>query len=269
MNPLSAEYEVFAIRYAVIDRCSRDNFLRPQGEPRPTTMDYFIWVARNASHTVVIDTGFAPEDATPRGRTPLHRVEDGLAQLDIDPGEVSDVVLTHLHNDHAGGTALFTNARFHLQEQEIRYATGPAMRHPSLSHAFDLGDLADVIALIRDGRVEFHDGRAPVADGITGYLLGGHTMGTQGVLVNTRRGPVFLASDAAHYYENFLQGNPFPVLYSLPQILDGYELIASLVPDGDHIIPGHDPLVLQRYDPPSPELAGWIARLDFEPNAAA
>lgn len=263
------QYELFAIRYACIGRNARDNFIRPPRHPGSATMDYFVWVARNAERTIVIDTGFAPEDAAPRGRTPLHPVRDGLAQLDIDPGSVSDVVLTHFHNDHAGGTALFTSARFHVQEREMRYATGPAMRHSFISHAYDAGDLADMITLARNRRVTFHDGTAPVAPGLTGHLLGGHTAGTQGVEVQTRRGGVFLASDAAHYYANFAERNPFPVLHDTLELLDGYDLIENLVADADHVIPGHDPLVLQRYEAPSDDLANWIVRLDVAPARAA
>ena len=87
-------------------------------------------------------------------------------------------------------------------------------------------------------------------------------MGLQMVRVRTRRGFVVLASDASHFYANMEQGRPFPVLYSVAETLEGYRRAYALASSCAHVIPGHDPLVLERYPAPSPELKGWVARLD-------
>ena len=59
----------------------------------------------------------------------------------IDVNAVEDVILTHLHYDHAGNFDRFPNARFHLQEREMAYATGRYMRYPRLSHSFEVEDV--------------------------------------------------------------------------------------------------------------------------------
>ena len=87
-------------------------------------------------------------------------------------------------------------------------------------------------------------------------------MGLQMIRVRTRRGWVVLASDAAHYYANLERGLPYPITYNVAEVLEGYRRAYELADSPDHVIPGHDPMVLVKYPPPRPELKGWIARLD-------
>jgi 3-hydroxyisobutyrate dehydrogenase-like beta-hydroxyacid dehydrogenase len=94
---------------------------------------------------------------------------------------------------------------------------------------------------------------------------GGHTLGIQAVRVWTRRGWVVLASDASHLYANMEQGRPYPIIYNLGDMLEGYGTLRKLASSPAHVIPGHDPLVLARYPAPRPELAGIVARLDADP----
>jgi glyoxylase-like metal-dependent hydrolase (beta-lactamase superfamily II) len=87
-------------------------------------------------------------------------------------------------------------------------------------------------------------------------------MGLQVVRVATRRGWLVLASDASHFYANMEQVRPFPIVYNVADMVEGYAQLRSLAESKDHIIPGHDPLVIQRYPAPAPGLEGIAARLD-------
>jgi glyoxylase-like metal-dependent hydrolase (beta-lactamase superfamily II) len=110
--------------------------------------------------------------------------------------------------------------------------------------------------------VRFHNGDGEIAPGVSVHLIGGHTMGLQVVRVATRRGWVVLASDASHFYANMEEVRPFPIVYSVADMVQGYRRLESLAQSPEHIIPGHDPLVLERYPAPSPELEGIAVRLD-------
>ena len=113
------------------------------------------------------------------------------------------------------------------------------------------------------GRVRFHDGDAELAPGVSVHLIGGHTMGLQVVRVATRRGWVVVASDASHFYANMEEIRPFPIVYNLTDMVEGYDRLRALADSPEHIIPGHDPLVLERYPAPSNSaLQGIVARLD-------
>ena len=87
-------------------------------------------------------------------------------------------------------------------------------------------------------------------------------MGLQVVRVATRRGWVVLASDASHYYANMQQARPFPIVYNVGDMVEGWRRARGLADSDQHVIPGHDPLVLERYPAPSGALQGTVARLD-------
>jgi glyoxylase-like metal-dependent hydrolase (beta-lactamase superfamily II) len=87
-------------------------------------------------------------------------------------------------------------------------------------------------------------------------------MGLQVVRVATRRGWVLLASDASHFYANMEQVRPFPIVYSVADMVAGYARMGALADSPDHVIPGHDPQVMQRYPAPHEDLEGIVARLD-------
>ncbi|MDB5377160.1 MAG: fold metallo-hydrolase [Rubritepida sp.] len=108
------EYEVFAIRYATRGARRAEAFIDPDPHDGPLPMDYYVWVARSAEATVVIDTGFSRDVGERRGRTFLRCPVETLSLLGIQPAEVAHVIVTHLHNDHAGNLGLFPAARFHL-----------------------------------------------------------------------------------------------------------------------------------------------------------
>jgi hypothetical protein len=73
---------------------------------------------------------------------------------------------------------------------------------------------------------------------------------------------VVLASDASHFYANMEAVRPFPIVWSVADMVGGYRRLAALADSPAHIIPGHDPLVLERYPAPSSALQGIVARLD-------
>ena len=261
------QYEVLAIKYAELPRDARSNFV--DGDPHEThqmPLDYFVWVVRNDDRTIVVDTGFGEAIATERGRRITRPVAAGLEAVGVDADDVRDVVITHLHYDHCGNDELFENARYHLQDDEMAYATGRHMCHGALAHAFEADDVVRMVHRVYAGRVVFHDGDDALAPGITLHRLGGHTMGLQVVRVETAAGPVVLASDASHFYAHFEQGRVFPVVYNVGDLLEGYRTLFRLAGPGRRIVPGHDPLVFERYPALNEAMTGWVARLDRNPE---
>jgi glyoxylase-like metal-dependent hydrolase (beta-lactamase superfamily II) len=264
-------FELFAIRYARhTGRRHADNFIGAGDfHESNSDLEYFVWVARQANRLFVIDTGFAHDAAKARGRDLLRLPADGIRLLGIDPQQVEDIIITHLHYDHAGTLDAFPRARFHVQDAEASYATGRCMCHGVLRHAYGVEDVVAFVRHLYGGRVIFHDGDAELAPGLSVHRVGGHTAGLQVVRVWTRRGWVVLASDATHLYGNIGRAVPFPAVYSVGDMLEGYNIVRRLADSDDHIIPGHDPLVMRRYPAPTDALAGIAVRLDVTPNLAA
>jgi glyoxylase-like metal-dependent hydrolase (beta-lactamase superfamily II) len=260
-----SEYEIFAIRYAHnAERKAHENFIGGDAHDGPMPMDFFVWALKGGGRTIVIDTGFDEKMAAKRQRRVLRPVAEGLKAAGIDVRSVKDVVLTHMHYDHAGNHDILPNATYHVQDREMQYCTGRCMCHSTLRHPFEAEDVTAMVNKLYQGRVTFHDGASEVADGVSVHLVGGHSRGLQFVRVRTRRGWVVLASDASHYYANFEQRRPFPIVCDLSEMLEGYNAMLKLASSPAHVVPGHDPLVLKRYPAQSGGPAD-IVRLDADP----
>jgi glyoxylase-like metal-dependent hydrolase (beta-lactamase superfamily II) len=149
-----------------------------------------------------------------------------------------------------------------VQDREMAFATGRHMTHRAINHSFTAAQVADMVLLVHAGRVEFHDGAQQLAPGLSVHHVGGHTDGLQVVRVQTEAGWLVLASDAAHYYENMDAGRPFPIVFDIGAMLEGFKTLRSLADRPELIVPGHDPQVLQRFQPVSAELDGIAVRLD-------
>lgn len=243
-----SRWEAYALRYAVHERRAFENFIRPPDpHDAPMPMDYFIWVLRHGARVIVVDTGFTPEGGARRGRTLVRPVEAALRQLGVAPETVEDVVITHLHYDHAGNLDLFPKARFHLQDAEMGFATGRHMCQACIRYPFDVEDVVKMVRAVYAERVVFHDGDAEIAPGVSLHKAGGHSAGLQMVRVETGRGPVVLASDASHFMANMERQNPFPIYFDLGELALGWARARRLAGADDRIIPGHDPLVRALY----------------------
>lgn len=259
---------MYAVKYAERGATRREHF-HPDfpatgGDPHEDTsmpMDYFVWAVVGDARTWVVDTGFDTGDAARRGRRLLRTAAEGLASIGIDAATVSDVIVTHLHYDHAGGFDQFPAARFHVQDREVAFATGRHMLLASQHHAFTAQHVADFVLAVHAGRVVFHDGDDELAPGLSLHHVGGHTDGLQVVRVHTDRGWIVLASDATHFYENLEARRPFPIVFDVEAMLAGYERVRRLADRPDGYVPGHDPDVLRRFPAAGEGLAGIACRI--------
>jgi glyoxylase-like metal-dependent hydrolase (beta-lactamase superfamily II) len=267
MSPGKSEtplYEVYAIRYGHHDRKSSENFIGGDAHDILQPLDFFVWAVVGPDGPFIVDTGFDQKMGQKRHREILKPVGEGLKAIGIDPGTVENVIVSHLHYDHCGNYDLFPRARYHLQDDEMAYVTGRCMCHAHMRLPFEADDVVAMVRKLFEGRVAFHEGDSEVAPGLMLHRIGGHSKGLQSVRVATRRGPVVLASDASHLYAHFEGGRVFPITYNVGEVLEGYETLKKLAPSRTHIIPGHDPAVLDRYPAAHPGLENWVVRLDAD-----
>lgn len=250
-----SEFEVHAFCYARRDGVRGDHFLghaADSAEPHPTA--YYVWLAVSPEHTVLVDAGMRPERAA---RIPGLAYTDPLrllAESGVAARDVDHVVLTHLHYDHAGTAGAFTRARHTVQQSEVDYWTGPWARRIAreqwLLDEVALGRLLDA-----GDRLRLVEGDAEVVPGVSVHLVGGHTAGTQVVRIATAAGPVVVASDASHFYENLEADHPAPLLHSVTGVYGGFDRIRELAGPSGTFLPGHDPRVLDRYPVTEPGVA--------------
>jgi glyoxylase-like metal-dependent hydrolase (beta-lactamase superfamily II) len=257
-------YEILALKYG--DQPGRTryyNFMHDDDHASPGPIDYYVWVIRNENRTIVVDTGFEEKEAARRGRQINMAPREILKQIDVDADTIDKLIVSHMHFDHAGTLGDFPKAEFQLQEAEMAYATGKCMCDEAMNAPFAPDHVCDMVRNVYSGRVQFHNGDGEIAPGITVHHVPGHSKGLQCVRVMTERGPVVVAADAAHYYENYEQRKPFFITIDVEATLSSYDKLTALA-DGkmENVIPGHDPLVMKRYPALKPATEGIVHCLD-------
>ncbi|MET0164138.1 MAG: MBL fold metallo-hydrolase [Vicinamibacterales bacterium] len=126
-------YQVYSLCFArVPERRVHDNFMRRGMHDGPMPLDFSLWILRNAHRTVLVDTGFGGRAASERGRPLDFDPSEALFRLGIHPDTVEDIIVTHLHFDHAGNIDRFAKACFHVQDAEVALATGRGIGEPQL-----------------------------------------------------------------------------------------------------------------------------------------
>jgi glyoxylase-like metal-dependent hydrolase (beta-lactamase superfamily II) len=262
-------HEVYAVRYGHHGgRNASMNFIG--GDPHQASQDlaFYVWAIVGKHGTIVVDTGFDEAMAKKRERSILKPVGEALKSIGIQPDRVDHVIISHLHYDHCGNYDVFPRARYHLQDCEMDYATGRCMCEQKFKLPFEADDVTAMVHKVFDGRVTFHDGDGEIVPGVSVHHIGGHSKGLQAVRVKTKRGNVVLASDSTHLYAHLHERRVFPITYNANDAVKGYARLEALASSRNHVIPGHDPRVLELYAPPSDALKGWAVRLDAEPVKA-
>lgn len=241
---MSDLWEVHALKYGEhLDRPRASDFMFNDDHNARHPMTYFVWLLRRGDEVILVDTGFDHDEAAKRGRPIRKDAGEMLAPFGLKPEDITTIIVTHLHFDHAGGLHLFPNATLHMQAAEMAYATGPCMCHDVLRKVYVSDHICVAVQRLYSGRLVFYDGEGQVAEGVTVHCIGGHSRGMQAVRVRTQAGWLCLASDATHFYENIWTGVPFPIVIDVEDVLNGYGILEGLASSRELVVPGHDPLV--------------------------
>jgi glyoxylase-like metal-dependent hydrolase (beta-lactamase superfamily II) len=257
-------YEVYAVKYATLTGFPVAALVSGADPARKLDIAMMVWVIRGNGRTVVFDSGFY-HDQFLKQWSPKEflRASDAITQSGITPAihapQVTDVVISHMHWDHADGVDLFPNARVWLQQEEFHYYSGEAWQHKDTHGGIDPDDVLTVVKLNLQGRVGFVHGDAQeLLPGITAYTGGKHTYQSQFLSVNTRAGIVVLASDNMYLYENLDKHVPIAQTLDATSNLAAQDRMKQIAAANRLIIPGHDPAVLERF----PKVGERAVRID-------
>lgn len=251
----SSQYDVHAVRFAHVSYPVA-SLVRGAEKGRTIDIAFTIWVMRAPGRIVLLDAGFYRDKFIARWKpqdfvTPAEALKRGLG---IEPNQVTDIVISHSHWDHADGADLFPRATIWIQKEEYDYYVGPQgeVLHTGGVDADDAKMLADLKAA---GRVQLVDGDAKeILPGITAYTGGKHTYASQYVGVRTSSGVVVLASDNAYLYENLEKRLPIAQTLDADANVKAQERMMTIAATPALVIPGHDPAVFERFQAVAPNV---------------
>ena len=253
-TPAPPQYTIYAIRYATVPDFAVKGLVTGADPARKMDLAMIYWLVRGGGRTILVDSGFyRPQFFKTWTVKDFAMPAETLARVGLKPEDITDVVITHMHWDHADGMDLFPNARIWLQKDEYSYYTGPAWQSAKTHGGIEPDDVLALVKLNIAGRVSLVDGDdQAILPGIRAYTGGKHTYASQFVTVATAAGTVVLASDNMYLYENLDKHVPIAQTLDATSNLKAQDRMKTLASDPRLIVPGHDPAEFERFPKVAP-----------------
>lgn len=174
-------------------------------------------------------------------------LDDSLQKAGFTAEDVTDVILTHLHFDHAGGSTTydrgrvvpkFKNAIYHLQQDHLESARSPNIRE----RASFLPDNFEPLAAT--GQLRTHQGEGQLLPGVDLMVVNGHTTAQQLVRISGKEGTVVFCADLLPTIHHLRA--PWVMAYDvrpLTTVVEKAHFLSSALTDRCQLFFEHDPEV--------------------------
>ena len=246
-------YEVYALAYGTYPDYPTASFVTGAGKERKTDAQMMIWLIKGPSgKNILVDAGcYHDRFVKDLGIKNFIKPSETLAKLGMKPEDITDVIISHMHWDHADGIDLFPNAKIWIQKDEYVYYTGAAWQSGGKSGGIDPDDVLTLVRFNTEHKVNLIDGDdIEIIDGITVYTGGRHTFQSQYVGVRTASGTIVIASDNMYLYENLQKHVPIAQTFDAESNLKAQDRMRQIASRLDLIVPGHDPEVFIKFPKP-------------------
>ncbi len=246
-------YEVYALSYGVYPNFPVSGLVAGAEKDRKIDLQMMVWLIKGAGgRNILVDTGCYHDNVVKgKGIKNLIKASEALAKLGISAADITDVIITHMHWDHADGMDQFPKAKIWIQKDEYVYYTGPAWQSDGKHGGIEPEDVLMLVKLNMDHRVNLVGGDSvEIIDGIRVYTGGRHTYASQYVSVRTASGTVVIASDNMYLYENLEKHAPIAQTFDADSNLKAQDRMRQLASRPDLVVPGHDPDVFVKFPKP-------------------
>jgi glyoxylase-like metal-dependent hydrolase (beta-lactamase superfamily II) len=243
-------YEIYAIRFGVIPQFAVSGLVAGADPSRKLDIPVMVWLLKGSDgRRALFDSGFYRKKFVDSWKVQNFRSPaDAVAAAGVPPDQITDVIISHAHWDHADGAELFPKATVWIQHEEYRYYTGEAWQSRGTHGGIDPEDMQALLTINMAGRLRFvdGDGQEPVP-GVRCYTGGKHTWASQYISVPVSGGTAVLTSDNVYLYENLDRHAAIAQTLDSASNLKTQDRIRSIATSPDLIVPGHDPAVFERY----------------------
>jgi glyoxylase-like metal-dependent hydrolase (beta-lactamase superfamily II) len=252
------KYEIYGIRYATLKDFSVAGLVAGADKTRKMDIAMMIWLIKGEGRNILFDCGFYREQFMRQWHpVDYERPDVALQRTGLKPEDITDVIISHIHWDHADGFDLFPKAKIWIQKDELEYYAGEAWQGHKRTAA-DPEDLLGLVKLNTEGKVGLVNGDAQeILPGITCYIGGKHTYQSQYVGVNTAGAIVVLASDNVYLNENLEKHVPIAATLDPDSNLRAQDRMKQLAASPKLILTGHDPAVMKNF----PEVAPRVVKI--------
>ena len=244
------EYSIQAICYASSPGVPVSELV--VGGPKDVRVDIamVIWLIRGGGRTILFDSGFHRDTFLKDfPMTDYLRPDEAVKTAGVEPGEVTDVVISHAHWDHIGGIDLFPKAAVWIQKEEYRYYTMDAWQPGGQHGGIDPEDVKQLVQLNTEGRLRLVEGdNVEILPGISAYTGARHTYASQYLRVDGNP-PFVLASDNCYFYLNLSSHLPSATFSEADHAANvaAQSRMIALAGSAERVVPGHDALQFQKF----------------------
>jgi glyoxylase-like metal-dependent hydrolase (beta-lactamase superfamily II) len=254
------QYEVYAIEYGDSQARRPASTVTIGGSSDDSlSFAYYIWFLKGYNgRNILVDVGYERDYTKPLSGQHYIRPDSALRRLGVSPDDITDIIITHAHNDHIGGLNLFTRGTIWMQRNEYMYFVGDAWQKGADHRGLNKDDVLKIVKANLDGRVQFVDGDSiEIIPGIRVFTGSKHTFESQHLLVDTKTDRVMLASDDSWFYYNLDHDLSITLTMDAAAYIVQLKKMKRMVYNTYLIIPGHDPLVMSRF----PKVAEGVVRI--------
>lgn len=244
-------YEVYAIKFAErIDKVHVSEIAMGSTGNDSLSTCFMYWLIKGSNGRIIlVDAGFTNDMQINPRFISWSPPEKKLKELNINPEEVTDIILTHPHWDHIGGISLYPNAQVWMQSDDYNYFVNDAWQEGGNNMGFNKKDVIKIVEKNMEGKLNLIKGDGlEILPSIKVFTGSKHTFESQYVLVNTASDKVIIASDNAWFYYNLTSLLPIPITHDPKAYTENLKRMKSMVDHQDLIIPGHDPMVFSKFE---------------------